>query len=639
MALLTPHKKVTHLNHWLRGGWFDALTDFWTQAQEGGLDESVEASPSGDGHRETGSIGLKFSLQAGRSRTLTLVLAWHYPTTEMYWGPQDKDGKHPAWKSYCATQWKDAWDAATYVLKNMKRLEAQTRLYDETLRATTMPACVIDSVADTSSVLKSPTCLRLTGGEFWAWEGCCDACGCCHGTCTHVWNYQQMLPYLFPALERSIRETDYANDLHENGHMTFRMPLPLGTPGEPGFPAAADGQLGGIMKVYREWRISGDDEWLARVWPGAKRALEYAWVGWDRDRDGVMEGIQHNTYDIEFWGPNTMLGSFYLGALRAGEEMARRVGDEESALTYRRLFESGRTWTERNLWNGDHFVQQVRTEQGGKPHEHPKYQYGAGCLSDQLLGQLYAEMLELGDLYAPQMVDKAAGSIFRHNWKAELFDHANAQRIYAQDEEPGLLLCTWPKGGRERFPFPYSDEVWTGIEYSTAALLAYRGLVDEALAICKGVRQRHDGTRRNPWDEFECGHHYARSMSSYAVLLALSGFAADLPNMRLAFSPRVNRRHFATFFSVGTGWGLYSQELKAGGSEHTLDVRYGSVRIKTLSLPPGGRKALRAKATLGGRPLKVSLQPGERRLDVVLGRAAVVRPGATLRIVLRPQGA
>ncbi|MDP6439439.1 MAG: GH116 family glycosyl hydrolase, partial [Candidatus Brocadiia bacterium] len=185
----------------------------------------------------------------------------------------------------------------------------------------------------------------------------------------------------------------------------------------------------------------------------------------------------------------------------------------------------------------------------------------------------------------------------------------------------------------ERFPFPYSDEVWTGIEYSTAALLAYRGLVDEALAIVKAARDRHDGTRRNPWDEFECGHHYARSMSSYAVLLALSGFAADLPRERLAFAPRINERDFATFFSVDSGWGLYSQKLRAAGSEHVLDARCGSVRIRTLSLPCLGRKKPgKARATLAGRPLKAAAARTEKGMDVVLQRTVTVRPGRVLRV-------
>ena len=126
--------------------------------------------------------------------------------------------------------------------------------------------------------------------------------------------------------------------------MRFRQLLPDGGDRFP--TAAADGQMGQIMKVYLDWRLSGDDEWLADLWPKVKRAIAFAWIpnGWDADRDGVLEGAQHNTYDIEFYGPNPLCGIYYLGALRAVEEMADAMNDEATARDVRRLFESGRTW-------------------------------------------------------------------------------------------------------------------------------------------------------------------------------------------------------------------------------------------------------------------------------------------------------
>ena len=333
--------------------------------------------------------------------------------------------------------------------------------------------------------------------------------------------------------------------------------------------------------------------------------------------------------------------------------MAQHLGDGASADRYHALFVQGRAWTDANLWNGEYYVQRVNPEADrGDPYQRPaggmgsnvdasgapKYQYGGGCLADQLLGQLFAEMLELGDLYDSAHLDAAAASIFRYNWRTEFFDHANPQRIYAQDEERGLVLCTWPRGGTPEFPFPYSDEVWTGIEYTTAALLAYRGLTNEALAIVRAVRERHDGSRRNPFDEFECGHHYARAMASYAVLLALSGFSADLSRRRLAFAPRLAEgpgRAFTTFFSVGTGWGLYRQRFSAGGAaRYEIEVRYGEVLLETLSVPepPGGDIPGNApvRAQLGDRALLASRRKTPRGLDVRLSRALRLRPGRTL---------
>jgi uncharacterized protein (DUF608 family) len=332
-----------------------------------------------------------------------------------------------------------------------------------------------------------------------------------------------------------------------------------------------------------------------------------------------MEGVQHNTYDIEFYGPNTMMGTFYLGALRAGEAMARHLGDTVAADEYRRLFESGRAWTDTHLFSGEFYRQEVRPE-AGKHASHgeavsiggqdadpktgwPKYQYGDGCLSDQLIGQWMSRVVGLGDLLDPEKVKTTLSAIFRYNWKPEMWEHANPQRIYALNDEAGLLLCSWPRGGRPALPFVYSDEVWCGIEYQVASHMIYEGLVREGLAIVKGVRDRHDGARRNPWNEFECGNHYARSMASYALLLALSGYRYDAVQGALAFAPRIHEQEFACFFTTGTGWGLYRQ---APGRAR-IEVRGGEVRLNSLSAPT---IAAGATVTLDGRPLDATVTSG-----------------------------
>ena len=85
--------------------------------------------------------------------------------------------------------------------------------------------------------------------------------------------------------------------------------------------------------MYRDWQLSGDDELLKAHWPRVKRALEFAWIpgGWDADQDGVMEGAQHNTMDVEYFGPSPQMQFWYLGALRATEEMARSLGEDAFA--------------------------------------------------------------------------------------------------------------------------------------------------------------------------------------------------------------------------------------------------------------------------------------------------------------------
>ncbi len=394
--------------------------------------------------------------------------------------------------------------------------------------------------------------------------------------------------------ESATRDTDFAINTRNDGDMAFRTALPL----EPivlwDFKPAADGQMGSIMKVYREWLLCGDLKWLRKLWPEVKRALEYAWRGpngnpnaaWDPDGDGVMEGEQHNTYDIEFYGPNTMCGSLYLGALRVCEEMAHALGENATADEYHTRYQRGRVRLDQELWNGEYYVQReppvdqiVEVDHGTQPwhasayvpgESELRYQYGRGCLSDQLLGAWFGEVVGLDDLLPRDRVQASLASIFRYNWRADLGDHANTQRTYALNDEAGLLLCSWPLGERPTQPFPYSDEVWTGIEYQVAAHLIYAGLIDEGLTIVHGLRNRHDGERRNPWNEFECGNHYARAMASWSLLLALSGFHYNAPRSTISFAPVINNNAFRSFFSTGTSWGSFSQAYDQNNFTATL---------------------------------------------------------------------
>ena len=600
MTLSTSWREGFCQESWLRGGWYDMMHDFWDHfSQDGTLPERrYDASP--EGMTDVGTLGAQLTLAPGESAVVPFFITWYLPNFQKYWGDIacacDSD-ERPMWRNYYASQWDDALDVARYYAANSRRLYEHTRLFHETLFASKLPGCVIDAVSSQASTLHSPTVLRLEDGTFYGFEGChCDS-GCCEGSCTHVWNYAQTAAFLFPSLERSLRDADYTYNLGDDGHMCFRLQLPLGSsPWQ--FHAAADGQMGGILKVYRDWKFCGDDDWLRNLWPQVKKALQYAWEQWDENQDGVMRGVQHNTYDIEFHGANTMMGTFYLGALRAAEEMARHLGDEQAADKYRQVFESGRACIERELYNGEFYVQKY------DPQEAPKYQYGEGCLSDHMIGQWFAHVVGLGYLLEPEHVRSATKAIFDHNWRTDFWEHANPQRIYALNDEQGLLLCSWPRGGRPELPFVYSDEVWCGIEYQVASHLIYEGLVDEGLAIVKGVRDRHDGARRNPWNEFECGSHYARSMASWAVLTALSGFSFDLPKGEIGFAPRLREDEFQCFWSTGSGWGSYCQEISADGVKVALSVKYGALTLRRLKL--AGLPSLPSRATIGSQTCSLS---------------------------------
>ena len=193
-------------------------------------------------------------------------------------------------------------------------------------------------------------------------------------------------------------------------------------------------------------------------------------------------------------------------------------------------------------------------------------------------------MIGLDSGLAAEKLRKTLESIYLYNFKTSFYDHPNTQRIYALNDEKGLVLCSWPKGGRPKLPFVYSDEVWTGIEFQVAAHMIVHGLVDEGLAVVKGVTDRYDGLRRNPWNEVECGSHYARALASWSVLMALSGFRYSAVDERLAFAPAINARDFRCFFAAGSAWGLYSQKVENSSQALRLEVLHGELPLQCLIL-------------------------------------------------------
>ncbi|MBI4873772.1 MAG: hypothetical protein HY822_03955 [Acidobacteria bacterium] len=622
LAVAAKAGELSYRSAWEHGAWWDEFQKWWDEFLEQGKFSSRPAPPSDDGSTEYATLASNLSLKPGETQSVTFVLAWHFPNTENYWiGEPEHRGK-PLKNEY-GKRWHSAAGAAFYALENFASLRQRSQRYRDAMWATTLPAAVIDAVSSQASILRTNTVMVLDGKKTLAFEGCNDNAGCCPMNCTHVYNYEQSLAHLYPDLERSVRDIDFLTNLRPDGSMSFRTPVPLRAGGNRSFPAA-DGQMGCVMKVYREWQLGGSDDWLRGLWPQVKRAVEYAWAQWDADKDGVMEGEQHNTYDIEFYGPNSMMGTLYLGALTAAARMGRHLGDTAAADTYEQLAKAGAARLDQALWNGEFYVQKVDE----RPVKAAKYQYGEGCLSDQLLGQWFAEVADLGKLLPPEHIRTTLRSIYKYNFLENFHEHPNTQRLYAMNDEKGLLLCSWPRGKRPAIPFPYSDEVWTGIEYQVAAHLIYEGLVKEGLAIVQAVRERYDGARRNPWNEVECGHHYARAMSSWSLLTALSGFAFSAPRKDLRFRPHVNRASFRALFSTGTSWGSYTQRDTKGEFKVLIEVEGGELELATLRVPCSNPKARLVT------PRKGQLQIAQGEASIGYAPPLKLAPGESLALKL-----
>ncbi len=387
---------VTAKREWLSGGWWDGLRDFWDDfAADGRLETEssyTAKAPQGRIDPLVGSLCLSADLAAGEERAFTFFLSWSFPNRVRHWNEDavlPAAGGGPVVRNWYARRFPDAWTAGRYLHDNLARLEGQSRDFTDALYGGTLPDVVVDAAASNITVLRSTTCFRLESGEFLGYEGCFDESGCCEGSCTHVWNYAQTLAFLFPELERSMRRTEFGIETDETGNMAFRSHQVLGLPRWKMHPAV-DGQLGTIVRLFRDWKLSGDSEFLRSLWPAAVRALEFAFTKWDSDGDGLLDSEQHNTYDIEFHGPNSLANSMFCAALAAGSTMARAMGDTARAERWETARATCARLMDERLWNGTYYEQNIENLD-----EH-KYQYGTGCLSDQLLGQFLAHVAGLG---------------------------------------------------------------------------------------------------------------------------------------------------------------------------------------------------------------------------------------------------
>ena len=614
LALATDAPNVTYQRYWFRGMWFDNLEVYWREfTSPGGLkDRGYELKSAGANH--TGMLAAHFHLAVGETRSIRFLMSWYFPNVTNYWNKKAQDpagtSQIPAtWKNYYASIWEDAVGVACYSLREWNRLEAETRLFKETLFASTLPDPALEAVSANLAVLKSPTVMRLEDGTFYGFEGCHPAEGCCEGSCTHVWNYAQALPFLFPKLERSMREADFKYNLLPDGGMPFRLQLPIGSPRST-FRPCADGQFGGVMKSYRDWKICGDTEWLRGLWPAIQKSIEFAWAEtnedrWDPGRLGVLTGRQHHTLDMELFGPNAWLSGFYLGALKAGAEMAEALGENAAAQTFRELFEKGKAWADANLFNGAYYQQVIDLKdraliesfsQGGvtltgstlnaywnDEHQEIKYQIGEGCEIDQVLAQWHANLYGLGDLFDPRQVKTALTAVFKNNFKQPMRDYYNPCRIYCLNDEGGLVIATWPEGKyKPVIPLPYSQETQNGYEYAAAIQMIQSGLVDEGMTAVAAIRNRYDGEKRNPWNEIECGSNYARSMASYSLLNAFSGFEFNMVTGMVGFDPKAAPAgEFRCFWSLACGWG----EVAIQSGQLEIRVLSGHLELSILGLP------------------------------------------------------
>jgi uncharacterized protein (DUF608 family) len=553
MVVMTPVRASLSIPFGRKGRLSNAQ-DFWYDfSVDGTLEILSDTARNTLDWADTGALYSHGILVPGEEVTVPFIVCWHVPLREYESGMAKgriADGGIKI-KNHYATEFHDVQDVTDHVSAHIRLLRDKTFTFSDVMVNSSVPKDVLDAAISNLSSLKTNLLMRDERGRIRGYIGLDNDAGCCPGLCQPAWNYAQSMAAVFPSLER--------NAVNECFTGTFQQ--------DPMSPE------GIVLRVYREWKMSGDNAWLGMMWQKVRNALP-----------GKLEEAPGSR------------GTLYLGALKAYAEMAMVMNAPQEAERYNVLFKKAREDYIDSNWNGHYFFQSAHMsgETNGQPVQ--------VCCSDQLLGQYLAFVSGMGYILDTTVVQTVLESIFRHNFHREMREADNPQRIFAVNGEPGLINCSWPGGNPNVHLCEHSHEVWSGMEYQVAATSVFAGLLEEGMKITSGVRSRYTGNNRNPFAEVESGRHSARALSSWAVYQAMAGYRWDGVGQRMRFTPAVDVLPIRFFWSTATAWGRI--EVSRAGIQ--LECLHGELEIDRLEL--SGKSFFVFREFVPSHPVKASYE-------------------------------
>ncbi|MGQ7870934.1 GH116 family glycosyl-hydrolase [Sunxiuqinia sp. sy24] len=553
------------------------------------------------GENLTGALGKTLMLAPDEKKIVRFILSWYFPNVH-----REESGFHNLknrenLRYYYSDRFESSADVANYISKNRDVLIGSTKSWVETWYNSSLPKWFLDRTFVNTSTLATTSCYRLDDltddpdneGRFYTQEGVYLG----HGTCTHVFHYEQALGRVFPRLAKQLREqVDYGLAFHDDGLIGYRAEF-SNEGHHDGRGYAVDGHAGTILRTYREHTMSVNNAFLKRNWPKIKKSIEYM-IAHDKEKDGkadgILEGAQYNTLDRMWYGKNTWISSMYNAALKAGEAMATEVGDKKFAKECSKIARKGYENMTSQLFNGEYFINILDPENPKNPNSN------VGCHIDQVLGQSWAMQAGLPRVLPEKETKSALTSIYKYNFCEDIGSYIDTSyiqnvRFYALPGEAGTMMCTFPKGGAEKAPgkikdeweklvVGYFSECMTGFTYQAAAHMINEGMVDKGLEMIKAIHERYAPSKRNPYNEVEYGNHYTRAMSSYGAFVAASGFTYHGPKGIIGFNPKINPENFKSAFITAEGWGSFSQKRSNNKQTNTIQLAYGQLNIHQIEI-------------------------------------------------------
>ena len=581
----------------------------------------------------TGALGKKMVLDPGASRTVTFIISWYFPNLH-----REESGFHHLTnmenlRHYYSKKFTSSAEVANKILSDKEQFLGLTKLWNNTWYDSTLPIWFLDRTFINTSTLATTSCYRLDDltdnpdneGRFYTMEGVYLG----HGTCTHVFHYEQALGRVFPSLARQLRtQVDFGLSYQDNGIIGYRGELSeLGRHDGRGY--AVDGHAGTILRAYREHTTADGMEYLSTHWARIKKSIEYM-IAHDAEKsgapDGVLEGAQYNTLDRIWYGKIAWTSSLYNAALRAGESMAVDVNDRRFAKKCASIAEKGKRNISEQLFNGEYFYQILDPEHLDAPNSND------GCHADQILGQYWAKQVGLPDAVEFDKSKTALSSIMKNNYFERYGDHLRntsipVSRYYALADEPGMIMCSFPKGGADLAPgkinsdweklvVGYFSEPWTGQEHQVAASMIDHGLVEEALKLEQAVHMRYNPAKRNPYNEIEYGNHYTRAMSGYAPFVSVTGFTLHEPRGEFGYAPKLTPNNFKSAFISGKAWGTISQKIEGDKQLNRVVVKYGSMELSKMKLEGLAKSITSSEVNLNGQKIHSKVIVNENHLTL-----------------------